>query len=121
MALVKEWVAPVYITSTSLRPPVGITVIVLIFLSLAVDNSLWMIAKPSVKSSPSSILLSDVPSGNQIQLNMVPYKWATSASFAKAISTVSLMLYPPEIVHPIIHPSRTPIFHITFSDYNPGH
>jgi hypothetical protein len=38
---------------------------------IGIPLTLWMIAKPSVKNSPSSILqgilLSDVPSGNQIQ------------------------------------------------------
>jgi hypothetical protein len=51
---------------------------------------------------------------------MMPYKWATSASFAKAISTDSSMLYPPEIIHQITHPNRT-LFRSIFSDYNPGH
>ena len=56
-------------------------------------NSLWTIAKSSVKSSPSSTLHSDVPSGNQIQgVCIITYKLAMSASFVTAISTVSSML-----------------------------
>ncbi len=54
---------------------------------------------------------------------IMPYKWATLASFAMAISIASSMLYSPEMLRQITHPNRTLIQVIRplFSDYNPGH
>jgi hypothetical protein len=97
--------------------------VVQVLISLSPEaNTPWKIAKHSVKSSLFSILLSDVPSGNQIQGGYTMlYKWATSASFAKAISTVSSMLYPPENVQHTIHLNQTLIIHIFLSNYKSGH
>ena len=79
---------------------------------------LWTIAKPSAKSSPSSTLISDVPSGNLTQGGyIVPYKWETSALFAGVISTAFLTLYLSEIIH---QPNWTLNIRILFHDYSPG-
>src|SRR5260221_13017372 len=87
----------------------------------AAANSLWTIAKISVKISLSNILLSDVLSGYQTQGGYImQYKWAMSASFAMAISPVSSMLYRPEIVHQITQPNWILVLQTTFSRYNPG-
>ena len=80
----------------------------------------WTIAKSSVTSSLSSILIWDVLSGNQTQWGILPYKWATLASFAVGVSIVSSTLYPPEMLHQVL-PNRTLIIHTIFSGYHPGH
>src|SRR5258707_12926835 len=91
-------------------------------LSPAADSR-WTIAKISVKSSLSNILLSDVRSGYQTQGGYImQYKWAMSASFAMAISPVSSMHYCPEIVHQITQPNwiLVTVIRTIFSRYNPG-
>jgi len=51
---------------------------------------------------------------------MIPWKWATLASFATAIFTVYLMLYIQEIIHPIQVLAMVTVWYIR-RGYNPRH
>ena len=63
----------------------------------------------------------DMPHGIRIQGGCIlPYKWATSASFEGAIFTVCSMLYFWKTLHPVKRLTMTTVRSI-LRDWNPGH